>query len=148
MRAFFFCHVFCFTENWALRNRQVPWRREPELAVPKAEPYFAATLHLSFLAWDCRSSGRSLGAGGLGRGCPGGRKPSWSHHPFVCILHLVIAEDESSAGFRVGLATQNEFCWHRFPNPFARLQQQTACSPSKGKARHKPATGTKARITL
>lgn len=59
-------------------------------------------------------------------------------HPFVCIIPLFVAEDESSTGFQAGLAKWNEFYWHCFPKPFAQLQQQAACSPAEVQRRIKP----------
>lgn len=59
--------------------------------LPKAEVYFAATLHLSSFPRGCVSKGGPRGAGGLQwgqrRGCPSGRKPSQSRHPSPLCLH-------------------------------------------------------------
>ena len=110
--------------------------------LPKAEACFAVTLHLSFLACGVWGDDPRVQVGCSGeRGEDAlviqqqGESPLGAtiHHPFVCIVPLLIAEDESGAGFRVGLAKRNEFCWHRFPNPFARRQQQAACSPAEVK---------------
>lgn len=81
--------------------------------LPKVETYFAAKWHLSFLAWSCRSRGVPRVQVGFSRE-RGGDVPvvesslgATIHHVFVCIILVLVAKDESRAGF-LGRTSQAE----------------------------------------
>jgi len=82
LRAVFFSCMFCFTENWALRNRQVPWR------LVQSRSLFCCNFAFIIFSLGMRVQGQ---VPGVQVGCSrergaGGRKPSQSHHPLSLCL--------------------------------------------------------------
>lgn len=83
LRAFFFSHVFCFTKNWSLANRQVPWRLAQSRRLFCCDVAFRIFSHLGF--WG-RTPGCGWAAAGRGEGMSqwyGERQKAFSEPPSV-----------------------------------------------------------------